>query len=82
MFGLVQLESSWLVIICLKNDWRSSVKYVRKIYRKTNISNPLIRTSACGYQEVRNVSFPENFAYVPNRWPLIHNCKKLVFKKS
>ena len=32
-----------------------SIKYVRKIFRKTNISNPLIRT--------QNVSFSENFAY-------------------
>ena len=40
----------------------SSIKYVRKISRKTNISNPLIRT--CAYQGVRNVSFWENFVYV------------------
>ena len=24
----------------------------------------------CAYQEVRNVSFSENFAYVLNGWPL------------
>ena len=45
--------------------------YVRKISIKTNISNPLIRTRTCEYQEVRNVSFHENFAYVFNGWPLI-----------
>ena len=28
----------------------SSIKYVRKISRKTNISNPLIRTRTCAYQ--------------------------------
>ena len=38
-----------------------SIKYVRKIIRKTNISNLLIRT-----QGVRDVSFSENFAYVLN----------------
>ena len=38
----------------------SSIKYVRNIFRKTNISNPLIRTRACAYQGVRNVSFSEN----------------------
>ena len=38
--------------------------YVRKIFRKTNISYPLIHTRACAYQGVRNVSFSENFAYV------------------
>ena len=44
----------------------SSIKYVRKSFRKTNISNPLIRTCTrtCAYQGVRNASFSENFAYV------------------
>ena len=36
-----------------------SIKFVHKIFQKTNISNPPIRT-----QGVRNVSFSENFAYV------------------
>ena len=44
----------------------SSIKYVCKIFRKTNVSNPLIRTRTCAYQGVRNVSFSENFAYVLN----------------
>ena len=48
----------------------SSIKYVHKILRKTNISNPLIRTRTCAYQEGRNVSFLESFAYVLNRKPL------------
>ena len=43
-----------------------SIKYVRKIFGKTNISNPLIRTRTCAYQEVRNVSFSENFAFALN----------------
>ena len=47
----------------------SSIKYVRKIFRKTNISNRLIRTRAYLYQGVRNVSFSENFAYVLNGCP-------------
>ena len=34
----------------------SSIKCVRKISRKTNISNPLIRTRTCAYQGARNVS--------------------------
>ena len=33
---------------------------VHKIFRKTNISYPLIRTRTCAYQGVRNVSFSEN----------------------
>ena len=48
----------------------SSIKYVRKIIRKTNISKALIRTRTRAYQGVRNVSFSENFAYVLNGWPL------------
>ena len=34
-----------------------SIKYVRKISRKTNISNPLIRTRSCAYQGVRMLVF-------------------------
>ena len=48
-----------------------SIKYLRKIFRKTNISNPLICTRTCAYQGVRNVSFSGNFAYVLNGWPLL-----------
>ena len=44
----------------------SSMYYVRKIFRKTNISYPLIRTPSCTYQGVRNVSFSENVPYVLN----------------
>ena len=35
----------------------SSIQYVRKIFRKSNISDPLIRTRTCAYQGVRNVNF-------------------------
>ena len=48
----------------------SFIYYVRKIFRKTNISYPLIRTRTCEYQGVRNVSFSENFAYLLNGWTL------------
>ena len=47
-------------------DKEQSINYVRKIFRETNISTPLILTRTCAYQEVRNVSFPENFAYLLN----------------
>ena len=40
------------------------------IFRKTNISYHLIRTRACGYQGVRNVSFSKNVAYVLNELSL------------
>ena len=42
------------------------VKYIRKIFRKTNISYPMVRKRMCVKQEVRNVSFSEDFAYVLN----------------
>ena len=48
-----------------------SIKYVRKIFRKTNISNLMICTRTCAYQGVRNISFSENLAYVLNGWPPI-----------
>ena len=40
-------------------------QYVRKIFGKTNISYPLIRTRTLG-----NVSFSENFVYMLNKWSL------------
>ena len=43
-----------------------------KIFRKTNISYPLIWTRGCTYKGVRNVSFSENVVYVLNKWPLTH----------
>ena len=43
-----------------------SIWHVRKIFRKTDISDPLIRTRTCAYQGIRNVSFSENFAYALN----------------
>ena len=42
------------------------IYYVGKIFRKTNISYPLMRLRSCTYQGVGNVSFPENFANVIN----------------
>ena len=52
---------------------RPSIKYVRKIYRKTNISKPLIRT------RIRE-KFLESFAYVLNGWPLTIIGLKLFLK--
>ena len=43
-------------------------KFKRKIFRKINLSYPLIRTCSCTYQGVRNISFPENFAKVLYVW--------------
>ena len=51
--------------VCCNRDHIHLVP-VRKIFRETNISYPLIRTRMHAYQEVRNVSFSETFAYVLN----------------
>ena len=61
----------------------SSIKYVRKIFRKA-ISNPLISTlRAHTYAHVsvsggQNVSFSEHFAQVLNGWPLFTS--KYIYK--
>ena len=41
-----------------------------KVFRKTSISYPLIRTRTCAFQVVSNISFLENFAHVQNEWLL------------
>ena len=46
---------------------QSFIQYVSKIFRESNISYPMIGTRTCAYQGVRNISFPENFAYVLNQ---------------
>ena len=48
-----------------------------KIFRKANISHPLIRTRTPAYQEVRNNKFSENFAYVLTGWSLNMSAKIL-----
>ena len=53
---------------------------MHKIFRKTNISNPLIHNCTCAYQGVRNVSFSENFASVIHGWPHIRFKHKCLFK--
>ena len=69
-------EDLWFKAVKMWRDWNlvpdrgPSIKHVRKILRKTNISNPLIRTRPNAHQGVRNVSPSENFAYVLNRWSL------------
>ena len=40
----------------------SFIKYLHKMFRKINISYPLIRTHKCAYHGVRKV----NFAYILN----------------
>ena len=54
----------------IKNGIIQLVRTVCKNFRQTNISNPLIGTQTCAYQGVRNVGFPEHFAYVLNEGPV------------
>ena len=51
------------------SEWRI-IQYVGKISRKIDISYPAIRTRTCADQDVRTVSFLENYAYVLNDWSL------------
>ena len=44
----------------------SFIQYVRRIFRKTDSSYPLIRTCTCACQGVRNISFSESLARVLN----------------
>ena len=41
---------------------RGSMADVNPLFRKTNISYPMIRARTCAYQRVRNVRFSENLA--------------------
>ena len=44
---------------------------MRKYFRKTYISYPVIRIRTCVYQGVKNVSFSENFACILiNKWSI------------
>ena len=48
----------------------SSILYVQKVFKNTNISYNLTHIV---YQEVRNVSVLQNFAYVLNVWSLMNH---------
>ena len=63
---------NWLRSVNFKTwiQWVGVIHLVRtQLFRKTNISYPLICTRTCAYQGVRNVSFSGNFAYVPKNHP-------------
>ena len=65
------------VVTSCKHGKESSITYVCKMLRKTNISTPLIRTRACAYRGLRNVNFSENFAYVLKTKHWFHTCSWL-----
>ena len=57
----------WLKIYPIEYLKKGSFSYyVRKIFRKTNISYPLIHTCTYTYHGLRNFSFSGYFAYVLN----------------
>ena len=59
-------NQTWFLVGNKAKGWLSKrvlqENKARQIFRKTNISYPLIRTRTCAYQGVRNVSFLENLA--------------------
>ena len=57
---MVSAEKNCIQFSNHKSKWVSPIKYVCKVLRKTNISDPLIRRHSCTFQEVRNVSVSEN----------------------
>ena len=69
LFDFKKLKNNILLRYLLFFVMIASIRLSSTIFRKTNISNPLMRTRTCTYQGVRNVSFSENFAYVFNGWP-------------
>ena len=70
----IELVFLFWIVECIFHDNRGSfILYVREIFQKTNIFYPLICTSTCAYQEVKNVSFSESFAYILNEWSLYNH---------
>ena len=53
-------------ILVALNEPRGVIRYVRKIFWRTNMSYPLIYARTCAYQGVKNICFLRNFAYVLN----------------
>ena len=65
--ALIQIIITWDEFVGNKVKGRISKRVfqenkARKIFRKTNIFNPLILTRTCTYQGVKNVCFSENLA--------------------
>ena len=63
----VELVYLSLYLVDKKAKWRISKQVFqenksRQIFRKTNISYPLVRKGTCAYQGLRNVCFSENLA--------------------
>ena len=67
-----------------QNGCFKKTKQAKQIFRKTNISNPLICTRTCEYQGVRNVRFFEKFGVLcfletpVLRFALLRYCQRLA----
>ena len=59
-------SSTWIVVTPME----SLIQYVRKVFRKTDISYPLIRTREYLYQGLRNVIFSGKFCIRTKWWSL------------
>ena len=61
--------------------WGHSFNTYAKFFEKLTFLTPpsLMHRQTCAYQGLRNVSFPESFAYVLNEWSLC-NTSKIVAK--
>ena len=53
------IQGIFLFALNVENNLGLFIWYISKIFQKTDISYPLIRTRTCTYQGVRNVSFSE-----------------------
>ena len=74
-------KGKFIYYVSFYSSYGSLVYYVLKIFQKTNISYPLIRTRTFAFLRVGNVSFLENFARVVNEWCLTTlktNCTSFV----
>ena len=58
----------WITLECSLLIWDHSCSTYAKLSEKLLFLTPLIRTHTCAYQEVRNISFSENFPCVLNEW--------------
>ena len=65
-----KFSANTLKFACMNISMRDySFSMYAKFSEKLTILNPWI-TRTCAYQWVRNVSFSQNFVYVPNEWSL------------
>ena len=78
VFAVMNISDFWIIF---KSEVHHEISFLRgiihlvhaQIFRKADISYPLIRRRTYAYQRARNICFSENFAYVLNTWSLAHS---------